>query len=209
MQDTILVLDAMGVIYRKGAAVDDLLIPFILEHGGTKDIEAINRIYTAASLGEISRQKFWSEVGLDIDLEDDYLTKYHLSDGLLKFLAVANDRFQNIICLSNDVSGWSRKLRTRFGIGHLIDSWIVSGDVGHRKPSLEIYQILLKQSAVGPERILFVDDRAINLDAAARCGMGTILFDLERGEGGAADDLNGDHPVCFDFAGLLRHPLNN
>ena len=208
MQDTILVLDAMGVIYRTAAAVDDLLIPFILEHGGTKDIEAINRLYTSASLGKISQSKFWSEVGLDISLEDDHLAQYQLYDGVIDYLAVAKECFLNIFCLSNDVGGWSKKLRTRFGIGHLIDSWIISGDVGHRKPSPEIYQILLRQSDVAPENILFVDDRQINLEAAAECGMRTVLFGQACGEGIAATEGIGEHSVCFGFADLLRYHQN-
>ncbi len=217
MQDTILVLDAMGVIYRTGAAVDDLLIPFIQDHGGTRDKDAINRIYTQASLGKISRTKFWSEVGLNIGLEDDHLARYQLSDGVLEFLAVAKDHFTEIVCLSNDVGGWSKKLRTRMGVGVLIDRWIISGDVGHRKPSSEIYQILLQQSDIAPDKFLFVDDRTINLDAAAELGMRTVLFDLAEGENpattvkldGNSAKISGDHPVCFGFADLLRYHQSN
>jgi FMN phosphatase YigB (HAD superfamily) len=72
----------------------------------------------------------------------------------------------------------------------------VSGDVGHRKPSQNIYRYLLDAiPTVRPQSMLFVDDRLENLDAAAEHGIGTVLF----GHGSS-----GDRAAVPDFAGLLR-----
>ncbi len=43
----------MGVIYSLGEDVLDLLCPFIMEKGGIRDIEKIQGLYHAASLGHI------------------------------------------------------------------------------------------------------------------------------------------------------------
>ena len=106
-----LVLDAMGVIYKVGDDVGELLCPFIHENGGLSDDSEIETIYREASLGHLSAREFWERVKINPALEDDYLLRHQLSDGLLDFLPQARQRFASIWCLSNDVSEWSRKLR--------------------------------------------------------------------------------------------------
>ena len=51
--DTIVVLDAMGVLYQP-AADADLLIPFAREQGCGKSEAEITRLYRAASRGTIN-----------------------------------------------------------------------------------------------------------------------------------------------------------
>jgi hypothetical protein len=45
----ILVLDAMGVIYAEGDDGQNLLHPFILEHGGCADVHEVIRFYNRDS----------------------------------------------------------------------------------------------------------------------------------------------------------------
>jgi membrane-bound metal-dependent hydrolase YbcI (DUF457 family) len=54
----VLVLDAMGVIYRVGDDVGQLLVPFIRREGGVHDIRRIEGHYLPASLGAISSGEF-------------------------------------------------------------------------------------------------------------------------------------------------------
>src|SRR3990172_8074431 len=99
----ILVLDAMGVIYRTGDDVADLLVPFIREQGGTADDELIDAAYRQASLGQTTAAEFWLRVGVPHELEDDYLRRHVLTDGVVALLERARTRFNHICCLSNDV----------------------------------------------------------------------------------------------------------
>src|SRR5690349_6737895 len=124
----VLVLDAMGVIYSVGDDVADLLVPFILEHDGNQNREAIEAAYREASLGKIDADKFWQRVNVPPRLEDEYLLKFELSDGLIEMLESARSRFSQVACLSNDVSRWSRKLRQRFQLEPFFSSWFISGD---------------------------------------------------------------------------------
>jgi putative hydrolase of the HAD superfamily len=171
-----LVLDAMGVIYRDGDDVADLLVPFIAEKKGIRDGDVINKHYLSASLGEISANEFWRSVGLCPAVEDEYLSRHRLTPGLKGFLERASGQFSSIYCLSNDVAEWSLKLRKRFGLESAITQWLISGDLHKRKPSLDIYTKLLETALSPPDRIIFVDDREKNLDAAAELGMKTICF---------------------------------
>lgn len=168
-----LALDAMGVIYQSGDDVTDLLIPFVTANGGSGDHDLIERTYVSASLGEIRAERFWREVGLDPALEDEYLRRHRLADGVGDLLRDARRHGLEVCCISNDVSEWSRKLRRRFQLESDIGSWFVSGDVGVRKPDRAIYDIALAESRCEANRMLFVDDRIKNLDAARAVGIAT------------------------------------
>ncbi len=45
------------------------------------------------------------------------------------------------------------------------------------KPEPEIFELILSKYAIDPHRAVFLDDRADNLEAAAKFGIHTILFD--------------------------------
>jgi putative hydrolase of the HAD superfamily len=79
-------------------------------------------------------------------------------------------------CLSNDVSEWSHKLRVRREIARHFAGFIISGDVGIRKPDPGIYHVLLSAIGRPAQDCVFVDDRVKNLDAAKAIGVQTVLF---------------------------------
>ena len=166
MNDTILVLDAMGVIYTAADDIAELLVPFVLENGGLSDGAFIADRYTCASLGEIEAPSFWQSVGLSPTLEDDYLSRHQLTDGLVPFLENLPPCVSSVWCLSNDVSQWSKKLRSIHDLEQRFAGFVISGDVGIRKPDSGIYDCLLELVCRPAKCVLFVDDRPKNLDAA-------------------------------------------
>jgi putative hydrolase of the HAD superfamily len=173
-RDRVLVLDAFGVLYHPGDDVGEVLIPFIAERGGIQDGAKIEALYREASLGRLEAQDFWRAVGLNPTFEDPYLERIQLAPGVHEFLRSARRRFARIACLSNDVPGWSHKLRERHGLTGEISSWLLSSDVGVRKPGAAIYTALLEELGVPGDRVLFVDDRLPNLDAATAFGIHTV-----------------------------------
>jgi HAD superfamily hydrolase (TIGR01509 family) len=175
----VLALDAMGVIYSIGDDVKDLLYPFIMDKGGTRDFAVVQKNYHRASLGKISAAEFWKAVGITPQLEDEYLQRFELTDGLLDFLKNIKYRGVAIWCLSNDVSEWSQKLRKRFGLDKYFRGFVISGDIGIRKPDPLIYQNLLNRLSVKANNVVFVDDNPKNLDAASAIGFITVLFSQE------------------------------
>jgi hypothetical protein len=88
----IIVLDVMGVIFSVGNDVRDLLCPFMEEKGGIKNLSKIEMLYDSTSLGKMSSVEFWEAVGLDPELEDEYLQRYELTDGLTEFLEAVNSQ---------------------------------------------------------------------------------------------------------------------
>ena len=193
-----LVMDAMGVIYASGDDVVELLCPFIHENGGITDDRRIEALYHDASLGRFPSKQFWEQVQVDPALEEVYLLRHRLSAGVFEFLSRAKPRLASIWCLSNDVSEWSRKLRERFELSRLIQGFVISGDVGARKPDEAIFERLLFQTGVNAKTIVFVDDRPQNLDAAVAFGLQTVLFGSARGK-------HSQHRATTDFAQLLNY----
>lgn len=171
-----LVLDAMGVIYESGDDVGELLVPF-LEKKGINDIKQIQELYHEASLGRLKSNEFWKAFNLGPEIEDEYLSLHGLTNGLQDFLIKATDRVSSIWCLSNDISEWSEKLRENFNIAGYFDGFVISGDVGIRKPDAGIYGRFLKESGCMAQECIFVDDREKNLDSAGILGFQTVLFD--------------------------------
>jgi HAD superfamily hydrolase (TIGR01509 family) len=194
----VLVLDAMGVIYPVGDDVRDLLYPFVLEKHGVFDFAVIENYYKLASLGKISAQEFWKNVGLYPQLENEYLQRFRLTDGLIDFLKNAKSRGIEIWCLSNDLSEWSKKLRIRFGLEKYFRGFVISGDVGLRKPDPMIYQNLLNRLNVPAKDVLFVDDNPKNIVAAMELGIDSILFSPAGGK-----ESNGKYCCAAAFNDIL------
>ena len=193
-RDKVWILDAMGVLYRAGDDVGELLVPFVREHRG--QTAAVEQAYLEASLGRLEPDAFWRRVGLDPALEDAYLARHTLMPGLLAFLEAGSSHPGGLWCLSNDIGRWSRKLRTRFGLEPYFDGWIISSEVRARKPDPQIYLLAAQRTGAQPGQVSFVDDRLKNLDAARRAGWHTVHF------GHGQPDQNGGHPAARDFGAL-------
>jgi HAD superfamily hydrolase (TIGR01509 family) len=56
------------------------------------------------------------------------------------------------------------------------DKWILSYEVGFKKPAIEIYQKAIKWASVEPKKILFIDDMKKHVDVAVSLGMQGIHF---------------------------------
>jgi 2-haloacid dehalogenase len=61
------------------------------------------------------------------------------------------------------------------------DRDFISGHLGMIKPDPAIYDVVETQAGVAPERLLFTDDRADNIAAAAARGWRTHLFEAPQG----------------------------
>jgi len=192
----------MGVIYAEADDGLNLLYPFIVEKGGTGDIQKIIRLYQDASVGSISSSEFWRSVGVDPALEDAYLERHRLTEGLTEFLAAMKSQGIRLWCLSNDISEWSRKLRNKFDLDRYFVGFVISGDAGVCKPDSAIYLRLLEKSGSAPSEVIFVDDRLRNIEAANSLGIRGILFNPAM-----ADSQGHSYPIARDFS-ELRSVLN-
>jgi len=64
----------------------------------------------------------------------------------------------------------------RFGLRRYFSSFFSSCFLGVKKPEAAIYRIALQLAQLVPEEAVFIDDRPLNLECAARQGMRTIQY---------------------------------
>lgn len=86
--------------------------------------------------------------------------------------------------LTNGVPEVMARIRSERTLDSWFDAVIVSSEVGCIKPDPRIYRLCLDRLAVAADRALFVDDRAVNVEAAAKLGMQTLHF---TGDGAVRD----------------------
>lgn len=165
MNSKILVLDAMGVLYQNCDDVEELLIPFIKAQNRACSEGAIRESYIRASLGEMTATEFWVSNGVNPEIEPQYLNQHRLTEGVIPFLESGKGGYDKCICFSNDVSEWSKYLRVHFGLEPYFDDWLISGDLGYRKPSKDIFRIVQERYGSQSE-YTFIDDNPNNVKAA-------------------------------------------
>lgn len=57
----------------------------------------------------------------------------------------------------------------------MFDAWVISGEVGLRKPDPAIYEMGAERVGLAPSDLIFVDDLGGNLKPAAELGFATVL----------------------------------
>jgi putative hydrolase of the HAD superfamily len=71
-------------------------------------------------------------------------------------------------------NSWGTRRYDREWLAELFDGVVISGDVGVRKPALEIYEMGAREVGLAPQQCVFVDDLPFNLKPAADLGMATV-----------------------------------
>ena len=169
------VFDAMGVLYEIGDDEGDLLIPYVRDLGCLLSDADIGVAYRQASLGHMTSAEFWAACGVYGD-DEVYCSRHRLMPGMRDLLEDLGERGLSIACLTNDLSSWSRILRQRFGLHTLVETWVVSGDIGIRKPDPEAFRELSRATGVPLDDMVFFDDREANVCAAQALGIDAKLF---------------------------------
>src|SRR2546429_553302 len=108
--------------------------------------------------------------------DEEFLAGRMLMPGVREFLAAMRREGLRVGCITNDVAEWALRQRRRHGLEDGIGPWVVSGEVGVRKPAAEIYERFLAEAGCEAEGCMFVDDTPTNLDTAARLGFRTFSF---------------------------------
>ena len=195
MAEQAVCFDAMGVLFVAADDLRDLVIPFARSRGSARAEAEIVETYRRCSRGELTSADFWRWLGVageGAELDADYLAGQRTNDDVVRLAASLAARGTTLACLSNDVREWSEWLRQRHGLDRDIRTWVVSGEVGIRKPDAGIYEALLRRTGIEAKDWTFVDDREANLDAAARLGFRTIRFGAR----------SATHPSASDAAKL-------
>lgn len=78
------------------------------------------------------------------------------------------------------LSNWSAETfpiaREKYDFFHLLDDYVISGEVGMIKPEPEIFELLLKKIGKPVNECLFIDDALVNIQQAQKMGFATVHF---------------------------------
>jgi glucose-1-phosphatase len=78
--------------------------------------------------------------------------------------------------LSNTDSLHFHYIVSTFPIVSTLEKWILSYEVGFKKPDAQIFQRAMEWASVEPEKILFIDDTKGHVEAAISLGMQGVHF---------------------------------
>lgn len=72
-------------------------------------------------------------------------------------------------------NSWGDERYDRAQLAELFDAWVISAEVGLRKPDPAIYELAAERLGLAPPECVFIDDLGGNLKPAAALGMATVL----------------------------------
>ena len=131
-------------------------------------------------LGQLSaaafEPRFAEAIGLPADRADDLATRLFAhsgpDDAMLAAVRAAKRAGVRTGLISNS---WGDALQyDRDAFADLFDGWVISHEVGLRKPDPAIYVLGAERIGLPPEACVFVDDLGGNLKPARELGMATV-----------------------------------
>ena len=138
--------------------------------------------------GDIDGPAYWTAVGRQQELglsRDQIATLIKLdcesitrpNQGAVQWAELLRHEGFRLTLLSNMPFELSRHVTKSFQSLSGFEYLIYSCDYGSIKPELAIYRKCLELLKAAPQDILYLDDRAENVETAARLGISAVLFD--------------------------------
>ena len=120
----------------------------------------------------------WFEQRSDSNANQARLRKYHSpNQGAVQWATLLHREGFPSSLLSSMPLELSRNVTKSFPSLSNFEYLIYSCDHGSIKPELAIYRSCLELLKAAPQNILYMDDRAESVEAAARLGINSVLFD--------------------------------
>ena len=148
--------DAVRRRFREDRACRDLLI----------------NLETGALPEEKFEPQFAAHLGIDgVGLIDRLFAGSRVEDRMVDAVAAAHQAGVRTGLISNS---WGTRRYDRSLLAKLFDGIVISGEVGMRKPTPEIYAMGAQRIGLPAADCVFVDDLPFNLKPAAELGMATV-----------------------------------
>ncbi len=94
----------------------------------------------------------------------------------IRIVTYLKEKGYPLILLSNTSELHFSHIIERYPVVHIFNEWILSFEVGAKKPEQRIYDIIFERMAVSPEQVLYIDDVEEYVDAGRRRGLEGHLF---------------------------------
>ena len=190
---SVLVLDVGGVV-----------IPSLFESVGVPGFPAGpltgETAWGRVQAGEVTERDYWKGVADErpsLDIEDLWRRCSAVRDELRVALDALTGRVR-MAAFTNDMAHFfGTDWPTRFPEMQAFDVIVEAAQLNVHKPDPEAFLAAADVIGESPERCLFVDDLAVNIDGARRAGMAGRLFDVR--------DPAGSIQAVLDDLGIADH----
>jgi HAD superfamily hydrolase (TIGR01509 family) len=133
-------------------------------------------------VGKVSPQEFFQTIKEHLDLSisfDEFIPLWNdifVKDREVSRIILSQKGRGRLGLLSNTDPLHFHYILSKFSILGAFDKWILSYEVGFKKPAVEIFQIAIAWASVEPQKILFIDDTKKHVEVAISLGMQGIHF---------------------------------
>ncbi|WP_400993871.1 HAD family hydrolase [Agromyces sp. GXQ0307] len=136
--------------------------------------------------GTLAISDYWARVARDLGTDWSEVDRHELwaidhrgwlsvDPGTLAILHALRDGGTRLALLSNagaDFGGWLR----HGSFAPLFDAVFISGELRMVKPEAEIFAHVMRELDISPDQLLFVDNKAVNVDGAIAVGGAGHVF---------------------------------
>ncbi|AWS42756.1 HAD family phosphatase [Streptosporangium sp. 'caverna'] len=186
MADTVL-FDLFGVIARQQSPSGQELLVATASVSASAFWQPYWALRMPYDRGEVTGSGYWRQVAAALGTTfDDHQIAHLIAADIASWSAIDDD----MVALVEQTAASGRRIALLSNIPEELAAhyeqhhrWLKHFDVvafscrtGHTKPDLDAYRWCCQTLDLAPERILFVDDRAENIQAAEAIGMRTHLF---------------------------------
>ncbi len=166
----------------------DLVVEFVSNalQLSKAEFEEANHAKRKAVKGGKSEIEFWVELAQSrgVELSDQWPAEYQetlkqsigADESMYEMVEQLKEN-QIVVGLLSNVDNRYVNLIRNFGFYEPFDPCLLSCEIGLEKPDPKIYELLLEKLPYSPEEIVFIDDKAENIEAARAFGIDGIVFE--------------------------------
>ena len=119
--------------------------------------------------------------GIPIDqIRDEIIGRLKIDQGVVGIIKNLKPAYKTAL-LSNFIFEWLDRILIENDLYRLFDQAVISSAHAMAKPEPEIFQKTAGLLGLKPAETVFIDDRAVNIEAAERLGMRGLLFTSAEG----------------------------
>lgn len=148
--------------------------------------QRLGEVWRAGSVGTISEREVQAQVGAGL-LLDVLQVEAFMADLWAEYLGTPNEELIAYVrglrprcklgILSNSFVGAREREMELYHFDELVDQIIYSHEIGICKPDPQAFEVTCASLGVRPEDCLFIDNVAVNIEAARKVGMQGHLFE--------------------------------
>ncbi len=136
-----------------------------------------------AATGKISERAHWEEVCRKLNIPAEQVEEVQeafwggdrVDARLVEYIRSLRPKYQTAL-LSNAWTSLRDYLTDHWRIIDAFDHVFISAERGLAKPARDIYQLVVDEMGIAPQEGVFVDDFAVNIEAARAAGLHTVHF---------------------------------